>query len=79
VRESGPSFAGVQNSRADRKSARQEFFYGVTTRPFPNGVRRRCLLALLSLTSFPLRPGMFLTAFGGRPPFPLPFGRLPSP
>jgi hypothetical protein len=79
VRESGPSFAGVQSSRADRKSARQEFFYGVTTRPFPNGAGRRPTLALLSPTPFPLRLGMVLTTFGGRPPFPLPFGRLPSP
>jgi hypothetical protein len=78
VREFGPRFEESRNSRADRKSARQEFFYGVTTRPFPNGVRCRRSLALLSPTSFPLRLGMFSTAFGGRPPFPLPFGRLPS-
>jgi hypothetical protein len=79
VREFGPSFEGGQSSRADRKSARQEFFYGVTTRPFPNGARRRRPLVLLSPTPFSLRLGMVLTACGGRPPFPLPFGRLPSP
>jgi hypothetical protein len=79
VREFGPRFEESRNSRADRKSARQEFFYGVTTRPFPNGATRRRPLVLLSPTPFPLRPGMVLTTFGGRPPFPLPFGRLPSP
>jgi hypothetical protein len=72
-------FEGVRNSRADRKSARQEFFYCVTTRVATDRRRRRSGLVLLSPTPLSLRLGVFLPTFGGCTPFTLPPGGLPSP
>jgi hypothetical protein len=79
VRELESKLEEVRNSRADRKSARQEFFYGVTTRPVADRERRRRRSVFLSPTSLPLRLGVFLPPLGGRSPFTLPLGRLPSP
>ena len=78
VRGPEEKFGGARNSRADRRSTRQEFFYCVTTRHFADRPRRRRRRALLSPTSLALRLGVFLATFGCRSPFTLPLGRLPS-
>jgi hypothetical protein len=72
-------FEGARNSRADRRSIREEFFYCVTTRPLADQPRRQRHLALPSSTPLPLRLRVFLPTFGRRSPLTLPPGRLPSP
>jgi hypothetical protein len=79
VRGPEETFGGARNSRADRRSIREKFFYCVTTRPLAHRPRRQSRLALLSPTPLPLRLRVFLSTFSGRSPLTLPPGCLPSP